>query len=440
MSGLRRAIRLPHATAMVVGTIIGASIFVQPSEVTSQVHSVTAVFLVWVLAGALTLIGSLVCAELASTFTRSGGVYVYLREAFHPAVGFLWGWAMLLTMHTGIIAAIATVFVRYAGFSVPMGVAATRAVAVGIIIVLSAVNYIGVRQGSRVQTAFTAVKLIAVAAIVLLGFVLGGEVPHHFVGASATGLTDSATGVLGAMAAALFTYGGWHMVTYSAEETVEPARTIPRALLLGTLIVTAAYIAMNAAYLYVLPLDAVSGSARVAADLADALLGSGGGAVMAAIVLFSSIGGLTGIILSGPRVYYAMAQDGLLFHWLGDVHPRYGTPHRAIVLQGAWACVLAATGSFRALFTRVVYTEWIFFALVAIGLMLLRRRGDQARQYSIPPHPLLPIVFVVASLAVVARALWLNARDSVLGLSLVLAGIPIYFLWRRAHAAVEPSS
>ena len=161
---------------------------------------------------------------------------------------------------------------------------------------------------------------------------------------------------------------------------------------------------------------------------------------MAAIVLFSSIGGLTGIILSGPRVYYAMAQDGLLFHWLGDVHPRYGTPHRAIVLQGAWACVLAATGSFRALFTRVVYTEWIFFALVAIGLMLLRRRGDHARQYSIPAYPLLPIVFVVASLAVVARALWLNARDSVLGLSLVLAGIPIYFLWRRAHAAVEPSS
>jgi basic amino acid/polyamine antiporter, APA family len=425
---------------MVVGTIIGASIFVQPSEVTGQVHSVTAVFLVWVLAGALTLIGSLVCAELASTFTRSGGVYVYLREAFHPVAGFLWGWAMLLTMHTGIIAAIATVFARYAGFYIPMGVAATRMVAVGIIIVLSAVNYVGVKQGSRVQTAFTAVKLVAVVAIVLLGFVLGGRVPEHFVTASPAGPTDKAAGVLGAMAAALFTYGGWHMVTYSAEETVEPARTIPRALLLGTLIVTAAYIAMNAAYLYVLPLDAVSGSTRVAADFADTLLGRGGGAAMAAVVLFSSIGGLTGIILAGPRVYYAMAQDGLLFRWLGDVHPRYGTPHRAIVLQGVWACVLAATGSFRALFTRVVYTEWIFFALVAIGLMLLRRRGQRVRQYSIPAYPLLPLVFIVASLAVVARAIWLNARDSVLGLSIVLAGIPIYFFWRRAHPAAEPSS
>jgi len=321
-----------------------------------------------------------------------------------------------------------------------MDAAATRAVAVAIIIVLSAVNYIGVRQGSRVQTAFTVAKLVAVAAIVFLGFVFGGRMPEHFVSASRMGFTDSAAGVLGAMAAALFTYGGWHMVTYSAEETIEPARTIPRALFFGTLIVTAAYIAMNAAYLYVLPLDAVSGSTRVAADFANALLGRGGGAVMTAIVLFSSIGGLTGIILAGPRVYYAMARDGLLFRWLGDVHPRYGTPHRAIILQGVWACVLAATGSFRALFSRVVYTEWIFFALVAIGLMMVRRRGEHVREYSIPAYPLLPLVFIVASLAVVVRAIWLNARDSVLGLSLVLAGIPIYFFWRRAHPAVEPSS
>jgi APA family basic amino acid/polyamine antiporter len=425
---------------MVVGTIIGASIFVQPSEVTSQVHAVSTVFLVWALAGALTLIGSLVCAELASTFTQTGGVYVYLREAIHPVAGFLWGWAMLLTMHTGIIAAIATVFARYTGYYIPMDAAATRAVAVAIIIVLSAVNYIGVRQGSRVQTAFTVAKLVAVAAIVFLGFVFGGRMPEHFVSASRMGFTDSAAGVLGAMAAALFTYGGCHMVTYSAEETIEPARTIPRALFFGTLIVTAAYIAMNAAYLYVLPLDAVSGSTRVAADFANALLGRGGGAVMTAIVLFSSIGGLTGIILAGPRVYYAMARDGLLFRWLGDVHPRYGTPHRAIILQGVWACVLAATGSFRALFSRVVYTEWIFFALVAIGLMMVRRRGEHVREYSIPAYPLLPLVFIVASLAVVVRAIWLNARDSVLGLSLVLAGIPIYFFWRRAHPAVEPSS
>jgi len=426
---LRRAIRLPHATAMVVGTIIGASIFVQPSEVTSQVHSVGGVLLVWLLAGLLTLIGSLVCAELASTFTRTGGVYVYLSEAFHPALGFLWGWAMLLTMHSGIIAAIATVFARYTGHFMPMGTWGGRAVAIGVIIVLSAVNYVGVRHGSRLQTLFTGGKMLAVVAIVGLGFGLGGRVQEHFVG-SATG-GDSIGGFLLAMVAGLFAYGGWHMVTYSSEETVEPAKTIPRALLIGTLIVTVSYMAMTAVYLYVMPLDQVAASTRVAADLADTLLGSGGAGAMSAIVMFSAFGGLAGIILAGPRVYYAMAQDGLLFKWFAELHPLHGTPHRAIVLQAIWSCALVATGTFRALFTRVVYTEWIFFALMAIGLMLLRKRKDVSRQYSIPWYPLAPMLFIVSSLAIVANTLISDLKDSAIGLGLVLLGLPVYWLWLK---------
>jgi len=412
---------------MVVGTIIGASIFVQPSEVTSQVHSVGGVLLVWFLAGILTLIGSLVCAELASTFTRTGGVYVYLTEAFHPALGFLWGWAMLLTMHSGIIAAIATVFARYAGNFVPLASWGSKAVAIAVILVLSAVNYVGVRQGSRLQSLFTAGKMVAVAAIVALGFALGGRVPEHFVG-SASG-SDSLGGFLLAMAAGLFAYGGWHMVTYSSEETVEPAKTIPRALLIGTLVVTATYMAMTAVYLYVMPLDKVAASTRVAADLADTLLGSGGAGAVSAIVMFSTFGGLAGIILAGPRVYYAMAQDGLLFKWFAELHPRHGTPHRAIVLQAVWSSLLVATGTFRALFTRVVYTEWIFFALMAIGLIVLRRRKGTTRQYSIPLYPFAPILFIVSSLAIVVNTLTSNPRDSVIGLGLVLMGLPIYFLW-----------
>ena len=425
--GLRRAIRLPHATAMVVGTIIGASIFVQPSEVTSQVHSVGGVLLVWLLAGLLTLIGSLVCAELASTFTRTGGVYVYLSEAFHPALGFLWGWAMLLTMHSGIIAFIATVFARYTGTFVTLSPVAAKVVAIGVIILLSAVNYAGVRQGARLQTLFTAGKMLAVVAIVGLGFALGGRVPEHFVGAS--GAENTLGGFLLAMVAGLFSYGGWHMVTYSSEETVEPAKTIPRALLIGTLIVTVTYMAMAAVYLYVMPLDKVASSTRVAADLADTLLGSGGAGAISMIVLFSSFGGLAGIVLAGPRVYYAMAQDGLLFKWFAELHPRYGTPHRAIVLQAIWASLLVATGTFRALFTRVVYTEWIFFALMAIGLMVLRKRPGVNRQYSIPLYPLAPVIFVVSSFAIVANTLVSNPRDSVIGLGLVLVGLPVYFLW-----------
>jgi APA family basic amino acid/polyamine antiporter len=417
---------------MVVGTIIGASIFVQPSEVTSQVHWVGGVLLVWLLAGLLTLIGSLVCAELASTFTRTGGVYVYLSEAFHPALGFLWGWAMLLTMHSGIIAAIATVFARYTAYFIPMGTWGSRATAIAVILVLSAVNYAGVRHGSRLQTLFTGGKMLAVVAIVGLGFGLGGRVPEHFVGSAVGG--DSLGGFLLAMVAGLFAYGGWHMVTYSSEETVEPAKTIPRALLIGTIIVTVSYMAMTAVYLYVMPLDQVAASTRVAADLADTLLGSGGAGAMSAIVMFSAFGGLAGIILAGPRVYYAMAQDGLLFKWFAELHPRHGTPHRAIVLQAIWSSALVATGTFRALFTRVVYTEWLFFALMAVGLMLLRKRTDVSRQYSIPLYPLAPLLFIVSSLAIVANTLVSNPRDAIIGLGLVLLGLPVYFLWLQRDA------
>jgi len=420
---------LPRATAMVVGTIIGASIFVQPSEITGRVPSVAGVLAVWLVSGGLTLIGALVCAELASTFTRTGGVYVYLRESFGPPVGFLWGWAMFWSMHSGIIAAIAVVFARYTGFFVPLGDGGAKVVAVGVIVLLSAVNYAGVKHGSGVQTLFTAGKLAAIVLIIVAGFLLGGRVPDHFVGASGdAGITLG--GFLTALVAGLFAFGGWHMVTYNAEETIAPERTIPRALIFGTLIVTVSYLAMNTVYLYVLPLDAVAQSTRVAADLADSLLGFGGGAVMSGIVMFSTFGALSGIVLAGPRVYYSMAQDGLLFRWVGVLHPKFQTPHRALVLQGVWASVLVVTGTFRALFTRVVYTEWIFFGLMTVGLFLLRRRAVE-RAYSAWGYPWLPAIFVVSSFAIVLNQVVTDPAESLEGLLLVVAGAPVYYLWGR---------
>ncbi len=434
---LRRAIGLPHATALVVGTIIGASIFVQPSEITGQVPSIAGILLVWLLSGLLTLIGALVCAELASTFTKTGGVYLYLNEAFSPAVGFLWGWAMFWTMHSGIIAAIAVIFARYAAYFVPLGSGGIKAVAIAAILVLSGVNYLGVRQGSTLQTLFTAGKLLAIGLIIVLGFTLGSRVPEHFVPTEALPDGTSISGFLTAMVAGLFAFGGWHMVTYSSEETVDPRRTIPRALLLGTLIVTACYMAMNAVYMYVLPLDTVASSTRVAADAADAVIGFGGGATMSTIVMFSTFGALSGIVLAGPRVYYAMARDGLLFRWAGAVHPTYRTPHRAIVLQAVWSCILVGTGTFRALFTRVIYTEWVFFGLMAIGLFVLRRRRGLVRHYSVWGYPVLPAVFIVASFAIVGNQIVSNTAESVLGLSFVLTGLPIYYLWARKHYVQE---
>ncbi|MEE2897599.1 MAG: amino acid permease [Gemmatimonadota bacterium] len=432
--GLRRAIGLGQSTAMVVGTIIGASIFVQPSEVTGQVPTTVGIFAVWLVAGVLTLFGALVCAELASSYPAAGGVYVYLREAFSPALGFLWGWAMFWTMHSGIIAAIAVVCARYLGYLVELGEAGQKSVAVVTILILSAVNYLGVKHGSVLQTAITVGKLLAIAAMIGLGFAFGGEA--HATAVSRAAAVESGSFGAGefalALVAGLFAFGGWHMVTYNAEETQEPRSTLPRALIIGTLVVTGCYVLLNAVYLYVLPLETVATSDRVAADAADAVFGRGGGVAMSALVVFSSFGALSGIVLAGPRVYFAMARDGVLFGWLGQVHPKYRTPHRAIVLQAIWASVLVLTGSYRALFTRVIYTEWIFFGLMALGLIMLRRRPDVSRAYEIWGYPWVPGIFALSAFAIVANQVASQPLESLMGLGLVLVGLPVYLIWARS--------
>jgi APA family basic amino acid/polyamine antiporter len=424
---LVRVIGQVQATALVVGIIIGASIFVQPSEITRLAPSLTGILLAWTAAGLLSLMGALLCAELSSAYPGTGGVYVFLRKTISPAVAFLWGWAMFWSMHTGIIAAVAVINARYVGQFLALGENGTRLCAVIVIVLLSAVNYLGVRHGSRVQAAFTIAKVAAIALLVVVGFALGGRVPDHFVGAGSASL--SADAFLRAVGAGLFAFGGWHMVTYSAEETRDPTRTLPRALAIGMAIVIVCYLALNTLYLYVLPLDQVVASQRVAADAADALLGAGGAALMAALVIFSTVGALGGLILAGPRVYFAMAADRVLPAWVAAVHPRFHTPHRAIALQAVWAAVLVWTGSYRALFTRVIYTEWIFFALMALGLMLARRHADYAPRYRVWGYPLLPVLFALASLAVVVNQLLSDPRDSAFGLLMVLAGWPVYRLF-----------
>ena len=412
---------------MVVGTIIGASIFVQPSLVSGAVPTLSGMLLVWAAAGVLTLIGALVTAELASAFPGTGGVYVFLRESYSPAVAFLWCWAMFWSMHTGIIAAIATVCARYVSFFVPLGDTGVRVVAIGAILVLSAVNYVGVRYGTAVQTSFTIIKVAAVVLIVVAGFSVSRASPP-VAATSAPSLVPSLRAFATATVAGLFAFGGWHMVTYTGDETVDARRTIPRALLIGTLAVTASYIAVNAAYLAVLSTAAVASSNRVAADFADRVMGSGGAAAMSALVVLSTLGAMTGIILTGPRVYLAAAHDGLLFRWIGAIHPRYGTPHHAIALQAVWASILVATGTYRALFTRVVYTEWIFFGLMTAGVFVLRRRAGYAPAYRAWGYPVLPIVFIVSTAVIVFNQLASDPIESATGLLIVLAGLPIYYL------------
>jgi APA family basic amino acid/polyamine antiporter len=416
---------------MVVGIIIGASIFVQPSEIARLVPSVPGVFAVWIVSGLLTLFGALCCAELASAFPRTGGVYVFLKETYSPAVGFLWGWAMFWSMHSGIIAAIAVVFARYVGYFVPLGDTGIRLVAIAAILLLSGINYLGVKQGSALQTIFTLGKVIAIVAILVLVVVLRS--PGAGVANAAMSEQISVAKFALAVAAGLFAFGGWHMVTYTAEETRRPERTIPLALVIGTLTVTACYIALNAAYFSALPLDKVASSTRVAADAAEAVIGRRGGATISAVVIFSTFGAVSGIILVGPRVYFAMARDGLLFRWVAAVHPRFQTPHRAIVLQAIWASVLVATGTYRALFTRVIYTEWIFFGLMVLGLFLLRRRSGYAPAYRTWGFPVLPAIFILAAFFIVVNQIVSAPLESLIGLGMVALGLPVYYLWARRY-------
>ena len=427
MDTLKRAIGLPSATALVVGTIIGSAIFVQASEITTLVPSPLMVVLAWAAAGLLTLIGALVCAELASAYPQTGGVYVFLREIYSPSLGFLWGWAMVWTMHSGILAAIATVFARYAGFFVPLDAAGSRIVAIGAILVLSLINYVGVKSGGRVQSAFTLVKVLAVAAIILLGVVLGGPAAASTEPAGPI----SGTNFLLAVAAGLFAFGGWHMVTYTAEETINPTQTIPRSLMIGVLVVTICYIGLNAVYLRVLPIEKVMTSSRIAADTFEVLVGAGGAGVISALVMFSAFGALNGIVMAGPRVYYQMAQDGLWFRWLSHLHPKYQTPDRAIILQAIVSSVLVATGSYRALFTRVIYTEWIFFAMLALGVVLMRRRPGYAPAWRMPLVPIAPMLFVIVSAMIVVNQIRADLTNSAIGLAIVASGFPAYYLWNK---------
>ncbi len=426
---LDRSIGPLHATAMVVGIIIGASIFVQPSEVNRHVPNITGILAVWLLAGLLTFSGALVCAELSSAFPRTGGVYVFLTEGVSPACGFLWGWAMFWTVHSGIIAASSVILARYVGFFIRLDESGIRIAAIVFILLLSSVNYLGVRQGSVLQTITTSAKVIAIVVLLVLVLVLAAPVfarPH-----SAPPVHVPIREFVLAISAGLFTFGGWHMVTYAAGETRNPTKTIPRALMIGTLIVTACYLGLNAAYLFLLPIDKVIASTRVAADAANVLAGPRGAAAVSSLVILSSLGVLNGVILAGPRMYLAMAQEGRAFRWIGFIHPRFHTPYVAISIQAVWSSFLVATSTYRDLFTRVVYTEWLFFALMTAGLFRLRRSSRYAPAYRVWGYPVVPLLFIIASVVVAFCQIAADPWKASSGLLLVMLGLPVYYLWVR---------
>jgi basic amino acid/polyamine antiporter, APA family len=417
---------------IVVGSTIGSGIFLVPSTVLRQTGGdVPIALLVWIVAGVLSLLGALTYAEMGAAKPDSGGLYVYIRDAFGPLPAFLYGWTAFFVIASGSVATLAVAFASYLRQIVPVSPLAAKLVAVAVIAVIMGVNVRGVRQGASVQNVTTVLKAgaILVMSIVLLtigGAPAGAEAPPAPVvpGGLLAGIGLAMIGVLWA-------YEGWQYVTFSAGETVDPQRTFPRAIVLGTAMLIGIYLLANVAYLAALGPAGVMASERVAADAVSVALGPAAGKVIAAVILVSMLSAANGITLTAPRLYYSMARDRVFFAKLAEVHPRFGTPAFSIVASSLWAMLLAITGTFEQLLTYVVFVGWIFYALGALALFAYRRRRpDDPRPFRTPGYPLTPLLFVASAVAIVLNTIVSQPGRAAVGLGLVFLGLPAFFAWR----------
>jgi len=448
--GLKRQLSLFDAAMILCGIVIGSGIFTSTGLMADYLPSAGWILLAWLVGGLLTLAGALTFAELGAAMPRAGGHYVYISEAYGHLWGFLCGWLLFLVYMSGGIAALAAAGAAYlGGFFPALGDAtvfwrldlglfvweftAARLVAVVSIIILSWVNWLGVREGKTVQNILTVLKIAVLVVIVVLGLFAGRAGSIDFAW-SAGGLDIGglilAFGV--ALVAVSWAFDGWNNVNFAAGEIRDPARNLPRALLLGTAGVTALYLLVNVVYFLALPLNDMAGEVAVAEKAGRALFGEGAGRIIGAAVLVSILGSLNGSILTGPRIYWAMARDGLFFKAAGRVHPKRGTPDRAILLQAGWASILAATGTFAQLFTFVMIVSILFWIAAAGAVMVLRRtRPELPRPYRVPGYPWVPVVFMVASAGILVSSFIETPVESLAGLVITGLGIPVYHLWRR---------
>jgi APA family basic amino acid/polyamine antiporter len=420
------------ATAMLVmGGIVGSGIFMNPHVVAKDAPSSAAVLLAWTLGGGVALAGGFVWAELANHRPAVGGQYAYLRDGISPAAGFVYGWSNLLVTQTGGMAAVAMTFARYTHVlaSPPWGEAAT---AVAALAALTAINLFGVRAGSAVQSAFMVLKIVAIGALVACGLFLAPKA------AALQTIPDAQPGpraFLAAMIAVLFAYGGWATATFVSGEIKDAARTLPRALILGTAGVVALYLGVNAACLHALGPAGLATFDAPASEVMRRALGPPGATAIAAVIAVSTFGFLAQGMLVCPRVYYAMAQDGLFFKSVGRLHPRTQVPHVAIVLQGAFAIATALSGTYEQILSWVVTVDFAFLALTAATLFTFRARdGGTASGVRTPGHPWTTLFFIAVSLAVVGATFVEHPARSLLGWGLVAAGLPVYEFWKRRIA------
>jgi APA family basic amino acid/polyamine antiporter len=426
---LPRTLGLIDATCIIIGTVIGAGIFLVPSLIAREIPSAGGIIAVWIFAGVLSYFGALAYAELGAMYPSTGGQYVFLRNSFGPAAAFLFGWTLLLVVMPAQLGALAVGFAIYLGYFVTVPVWAGKLCGVTLIAFLTITNYTGVKAGAGVQNTLTAMKLIGLVTLILSAVFspLPSQLTTH--GATA-GFSWTHLGV--AVIACLLSYDGWNLVSCIAGEIKDPQRTFPRALALGLGVIMAVYVAFNLAVLRIIPVNTVAAASRVGADLASITLGGIGATLVALTILVSIMGSLNGGLITAPRLYFAQARDGLLFSSLGKVHSRYGTPAFAIALQGFLGALAALTGSYERLISYAIFTSWIFYAITIAGMMVLRRKyPNLPRPYKMWGYPLTPLLFLIVAIAFVVNTIVTQPATSVIGLLIILAGAPIYWLSSR---------
>jgi basic amino acid/polyamine antiporter, APA family len=429
-SPLARQLGLFGTTMAVMGGIIGAGIFINPYLVAQRVHTAPLILGAWIVGGLIALAGGFIYAELAAELPVVGGQYAYLREALHPAVGFVYGWVLLLVIQTGGMAAVAVTFARY--FSeLTQSPLSDSLVAAGALALLTVINCLGVKAGSRVQAALTLAAIAAIALLEAASFWRGhgSRIALHPILDRPVSV-NLALAFGAAMTPVLFAYGGWQTSSFLGGEVREARRNLPRGLILGVVGVIAVYVSVNFVYLRELGSDGLAATSTPASEVMRHSLGARGGELIAAGIAVSAFGFLAQAMLTAPRVYFAMAEDGVFFRCVAWVHPRTRVPVVAIVLQGVWAIVIALAGTYAQVVNYVVAMDCIFFGLTAICLFILRRRESAPASFRVPGHPVTTLLFIAAQWAIVVSTFVHDPKRAGIGLGIALGGLPVYFLWR----------
>lgn len=428
---LTRHLGLWSAIAVLIGSTIGSGIFRVPALVAGEIGSAGPVLLLWLIGGVVALAGALTLAELAAALPRSGGVFAFILEGFGPLPAFLFGWSELIVLRAAALGAIATIFAEYLGYFIPFTAMEVRYVAAAAVVVCGLFNYVGVNVAAAVNNVTTLVKYVALAGLGILAFVAGQGATGHFTAAGpATGVSVMAT----ALVTVMWTYDGWADLSFMGGEVRNPARNLPLALVLGTALIVAVYGLINVAYIYLVPVAEMGQSKLIAADAARhiPLLGAGGSGVVAAMVMISCFGALTGSMMTGPRIFFAMSDRGLFFRGIARISPRFGSPSVAIWLATVLGVVYVLLNDFKELADKFILGIWPFYALAVAAVFVFRRsRPDLERPYRTWGYPWVPGLFLAASVGMVVNALWTDPLNTGITFGIILAGVPAYFVWRR---------